>query len=93
MCMTPNVLPISTARAKLPQLVEDASTLSRKTYITVKGKVKAVLMDAQELGSMEATMEILSDPKTMATIKQGEADIKAGRVYDWEDVKKELGWE
>ena len=91
--MTPNVLPISVARAKLPQLVEDASSLARKTYISVKGQVKAVLMDVNELESMEATMEILSDPKTMEAIRQGEKDIKAGRVYDWEDVKKDLGWE
>lgn len=27
----------------------------------------------------------------MKAIKEGEDDIKAGRVYDWEDVKRELG--
>jgi hypothetical protein len=26
----------------------------------------------------------------MRNIKQSEKDIKEGRVYDWEDVKKEL---
>ena len=86
-----NVLPISEVRAKLPQLVEDA--VVRKTYITVKGKVKAMLVDPQEWESMEATMEVLSDPKAMAAIKQGEKDIKAGRVFTWEQVKKDLGWE
>jgi len=88
-----NVVPISQVRANLPQFVEDAATLAKKTYISVKGRVKAVLMDVNELESMEATMEILSDPDTMAAIRQGEKDLKAGRVYDWEDVKKDLGWE
>ena len=89
--MTMNVLPISEVRTKLPQLVED--TIIRKTYITVKGKVKAVLVDPQELESMESTMEVLSDPETMTAIRQSERDIKAGRVFTWEQVKKDLRWE
>ena len=89
--MTMNVLPISEVRTKLPQLVED--TIIRKTYITVKGKVKAVLVDPQELESMESTMEVLSDPEPMTAIRQSERDIKAGRVFTWEQVKKDLRWE
>ena len=41
--------------------------------------------------SLKETMEIMSDPTLMAAIREGEEDIKAGRYYDWEDVKKELG--
>lgn len=37
------------------------------------------------------TEEILIDKELMAAIQEGERDIKEGRVYDWEDVKKELG--
>lgn len=42
---------------------------------------------------MASTLEVLSDPDTMAAIKAGEADIKAGRVHDWEDIKRELDLE
>ena len=27
----------------------------------------------------------------MKAIKQGEKDVEKGRLYDWEEVKKELG--
>jgi PHD/YefM family antitoxin component YafN of YafNO toxin-antitoxin module len=83
-------VPISEARSKLPKLVDLASTLSQKTYITVKGKVKAALVNAHELETMEATLEILNDPETMKSIREGLEDIKMGRLVDWEDVKKEL---
>ncbi|MEN8253594.1 MAG: type II toxin-antitoxin system Phd/YefM family antitoxin [Patescibacteria group bacterium] len=84
-----NVIPISQARASLPQLVDEAAV--RKAFITVKGKVKAVLMDPEELASMEATMEILSDPEAMKAIRQGVRDIENGDLIPWEQVKKE--WE
>lgn len=86
-----NVLPISEARSKLTSLVDLADTLSRKTYISVKGKVKAALVNARDLELMEETLEILSDPETMKAIEMGEADIKAGRLISLEDVKTELG--
>jgi prevent-host-death family protein len=85
------VIPISEARAKLPQLVDQASTLARTTYITVKGKVKAAIVDARELELMEETLEVLSNPETMKAIEQGKKDIKAGRLISLEDVKNELG--
>lgn len=87
----PNVVPISQARANLPDLVDQAATLSKKTYISVKGKVKAVLMDPAEVESLEATIEVLSDKETMKAIKESQEDIKHGRVYPLEDVIKELG--
>ena len=48
-------------------------------------------MSVEELESWEETNEILADKKLMRDLKQSEKDIKAGRVYNWEDVKKELG--
>jgi len=49
-----------------------------------------VLISAAEYESLKETNEILSDPELMESIKRGEADVKAGRVYEWEDIKKEL---
>jgi len=85
-----NVISISEVRAKLPNLVSLAHNLSRKTYITVKGKVRAAIVSARELELMEASLEVLSNPILMESIKKGKEDLKKGRVIDWEDVKKEL---
>jgi len=43
------------------------------------------------LESEQETADIQADPDLMAAIESSEADIAAGRVIPWEDVKKELG--
>ncbi len=83
-------IPISQARSKLPSLVEDAATLAKTTYITVKGKVKAAIVNTEQLANTQATLEILSDPKAMKAIKQGKNEVKAGNLVDWEILKKDL---
>ena len=83
-------LPITEARENLTTLVNKASKLLDEFVITVNGKPAAVLMSAQEYESWKETNEILANPGLMKAIKQGEDDIKKGRLYDWEDVKKEL---
>lgn len=83
-------LPITEARQKLPTLIDRASRMLDEYVVTVNGKPAAVIMSAREYEGWRETNEILADKKLMRAIKEGEEDIKKGRVYDWEDVKKEL---
>lgn len=85
-----HTLPITKAREELASLVENAKKRLDEYVITVNGTPAAVIISAAEYESWKETNEILADKKLMKAIKQGEEDIKAGRVYDWEDVKKEL---
>lgn len=84
-------LPITEARATLTTLVNRVSKNLDEYIVTVNGKPAAVIMSATEYESWKETNEILSDPSLMKAIKEGGEDFKKGRVYDWEDVKKELG--
>jgi len=86
-------LPITKAREELTKLVSNANKTLAEYVITVSGVPRAVLISSAEYESWKETNEIMADPGLMKAIKQGEADIAAGRVYDWEDVKKELGWD
>ena len=86
-------LPITEARKDLTKLVDNASKKLDEYIITVKGYPAAVLMSAAEYESWKETDEIMADPQLMKAIKEGEKDIEEGRVYDWEDVKKELGFD
>ena len=83
-------LPITKAREELKTLVDKASKQLDEYVITVNGVPAAVLMSALEFESWKETTAILSDPDLLMAIKEGEDDVKKGRVYDWEDVKKEL---
>ncbi|MCL5784568.1 MAG: type II toxin-antitoxin system Phd/YefM family antitoxin [Patescibacteria group bacterium] len=84
-------LPITEAREKLTNLVDKANKIWDEYIITVNGKPAAVLMSVDEYESWKETNEILADEKLMKAIRQGEKDIEEGKVYDWEEVKKELG--
>src|SRR3989344_3414260 len=83
-------LPITKARNELPTLVNNAAKKLDEYVITVNGVPKAVLMSAREFDSWKETEEILADKELMKSIKRAKEDIKKGRVYDWEEVKKEL---
>lgn len=86
-------LPISEARQNLPSLVDRAKRVMDQYIITVSGKPAAILMSNDEYESMQETMEILADPGLMKAIRQGEAELAQGKGQDWEEVKKELGWD
>lgn len=85
-------LSITEARNKFPTLINDAKNKLDEYVITVNGKPAAILISHDEYESMQETLEILSDKKLMKELKEAEEDVKAGRVKDWEEVKKELGW-
>ncbi len=86
-----NTISLTQARATLPSLVSMATDVFNKTYISVNGKVGAVLMNARELELLEATVEIMSDEKAMKALKQGKSDVRKGKLISWEEIKKELG--
>lgn len=82
---------VTKARDNLYDLIEEVAASGMRIGITNKGETKAVLISREELDAMIATMETLEDKELMRAIRQGDKDIKAGRVRNWEDIKKELG--
>ena len=83
-------LPITKAREELASLVDNAKKRLDEYIITVNGIASAVIISAVEYDSWKETNEILADKELMKAIKEGEEDIRKGRIHDWEDVKKEL---
>ncbi len=83
-------LPITKAREDLTTLVDNAKNKLSKYIITVNGSPAAIIMSNDEYESLMETNEILADKKLMEDIRQGEKELKEGKFYDWEDVKKEL---
>lgn len=79
------------ARDNLYDLIEEVARSGKSIGITNKGETKAVLVNPEELRAWEVTMETLSDPELMKAIREGDKDIKTGRVYSLEEVEKELG--
>lgn len=82
---------VTNARANLPELVKRVSRTMDRVVITVNGQPKVTLMSQEELASMEATMDVLSDSKLMKAIREGEEDIKKGKFITLEQLEKKLG--
>ncbi len=78
------ILPVSEARARLPELIKKIGEMGRHLIITKNGHPEAVLMSPEEL----ETLEVQSDPKLMRAIAEGLEDLKAGRIYPHEQVFK-----
>ena len=78
------ILPVSEARAKLPQLIKKIGQMGKRLIITKNGRAEAVLMSPEEL----ETLEVKSDAKLMRSILQGLEDVKAGRLYSHAEVFK-----
>ena len=86
-------LSITKAREELTTLVDNAKNKLDEYVITVNGMRAAVIISADQYDSMKETDEILADKELMKAIRQGEKELKEGKFYDWEDVKKELGFD
>jgi antitoxin YefM len=79
------------ARNNFFDLLEKVKKGPYPINITVKGVPEAVIISKEEYDGWMATLETLSDPQLMASLRQSEKDIKAGRYSSLEEVEKELG--
>lgn len=86
-------LSITKARDELPALVDNAKRKLSEYIITVNGSPAAVIISVAEYESWKETNEILGDKKLISAIKQGEQELAAGKGENWDDIKKELGFE
>jgi prevent-host-death family protein len=83
-------LPLGEARAQLSKLVDSAESTHERFDITRNGRRAAVLLAANDYDAMRETIEILSDPQTMAELAEAEADVAAGRTVPLTEVVEEL---
>lgn len=84
--MSSGTISATNARAKLYDLLEEVEKLSKRVIITSHGKTKAVLVNADELDSLEETLEVLRDKRAMASIAKSMREIKAGKIIPFEDA-------
>ena len=79
-------IPVSEARQTLPDLMARMRMLMDRVIITRNGKPEAVIMGFEEYESWVETLELASRPQTVKGIREGLADLKAGRARSFEEV-------
>jgi prevent-host-death family protein len=84
--MAETILTATEARNRFTQLVKEVSDLHRHYLIASRGKAKAALIGLEEYESFLETCEIMADKNLVKAVKEGERDIKAGRLYSHKEV-------
>src|SRR5439155_13371595 len=84
-------LPLAEAKAKLSGLIDDVARHDERVTITKQGRPAAVLMSHEEATSLDATLEIMSDPEFYAEILRNRRalDRGKGRAYDLDEILEE----
>lgn len=75
-------LPLSEVKARLSEIAEEVATTHQRVRITKNGRDYVVLVAAEDLESIEATLELVSDAEAQRRVESAEADIAAGEVLD-----------
>ena len=73
------ILPISEVKARLPELVNRVEEHEEEVIVTRNGRPAAMLVSYADYERLKETLDVLSDPDLMRQIRQGEADIAAGK--------------
>ena len=83
-------LPLSEVKARLSEIAEEVATTHERVQITKNGRDYVVLVAAEDLESLEATLELLADPDAQERVKRAEEDIARGDVLDEDAVRAVL---
>jgi antitoxin YefM len=74
------IMPLSDVKARLSEIADEVDRTHERVHITRNGREYVVLISAEDLESIEATLELLSDPHAMAEIRESDAAVAAGDV-------------
>src|SRR3954468_17237196 len=80
-------LPLSEVKARLSEIAEEVAATHERVQITKNGRDYVVLLAAEDLESIEATLELLSDPDAQSRVARAEEEIERGDVMDEAQVR------
>ena len=84
-------LPITEARDELTSLPDTLSETHETVTVTRRGKPVLAILSWEEYEALTETLEIMTDERLMASLRQSIREAKAGKLISWERVKRKLG--
>jgi len=81
-------VPLSTAKARLSEIADEVGRTHQRVQITKNGRSYVVLISAEDLASLEATLELLSDPEAMGRVRRAQNDIENGDFTTGEEMEQ-----
>jgi antitoxin YefM len=84
------MLPLSDVKARLSEIAEEVDRTHERVHITRNGREYVVLISAEDLESIEATLELLSDPAAQQRIAKSQQEIDRGEGLSADQVEQSL---
>lgn len=84
-------LPLSVAKIKFSQLVDDVVRRDDEIIITRNGRPAAVLINVEEYESWRETQEIKANPELMREIQEGLKAIQKGQAKRYHSLEELFG--
>ncbi|MGM0385701.1 MAG: type II toxin-antitoxin system Phd/YefM family antitoxin [Actinomycetota bacterium] len=75
-----STLPLSEVKARFSEIAEEVVRTHERVRVTRNGREYVVLISAEDLESLEATIELLTDSDAIQRLQQAEREIAAGRI-------------
>ena len=73
-------MPLADVKNRLSEVVDRLEREHGRVVITKHGRPAAVVLNIEDLEGLEETLSVLSDPKLMRRVRQGQADVESGKV-------------
>lgn len=72
-------LSLADVKNRLSEVIDKLEREHGRVVVTKHGRPAAVMLNIDDLESLEETLEILSNPALREAIREGESDLAAGR--------------
>ncbi len=81
---------LAAVKAHFSQVIDEVAGTHERVVVTKNGSPVAVILAVEDYESLIETLEILSDPQSMAEIRQAESQMQAGEQFGEADVRAAL---
>lgn len=72
-------LPLSAVKAKLSEIADEVDRTHDRVLVTKNGRDYVVLLAAEDLASIEATLQLLTDLNAQDRLRTAQAELEGGR--------------
>ena len=86
MLIIQDYIPITRAKSKLLDIIRKIENSDDTVAITKNGVPEAVLLSMNKFEGLVETLEILSDEKTMKSIRKSIKEAREGKWLDFDEV-------
>jgi antitoxin YefM len=73
-----STMPLTEVKAHLSEIADEVDRTHERVHVTRNGREYVVLIAAEDLESLEATLELLSDDAAIKRVREADAAAAAG---------------